>query len=732
MNALQSIKRQLLPLLRGLPFIFIMVLLALFIARKVILYTPSTYQSIARLKIDDQKYGFSNNLLYSDFDLFTTENKIQAEAAVLKSTLLVGMALDQLDFNQSLYRKGKVKNTLLYDDSPILVEYNFQNSALYDEDYFIRVVDDSAYRIVDENGDFLGYPKMNLGEPTQLAGGQLNVSLNDSLLATRNLDISGDYIFHVFSRDRLIEDVISRLDVVEVDKEMPIIRVVYKDMHPQKGADLANKLCETYINDYVATKTNAAQQTVDFIDQKLQEVLVELQDSEIALEQYKAENGVVNTRQETETGLRQISDLEIQLINLEMNEKAILELEEYISKGDYFNERAINFGFGDLLMTELVKKLKLWQDERIDLLVKYTEESDEVNAVNQKIDEVKNYIVEAIHRNKAEILTKREEINKSVEIASKQFEGLSTREKEMRILERNFNLQEQVYNFLSQKKIEASIAASARLAFHRIIERAVVPVDPVAPNGTLITFVAGMLALILSISFVYLRKGALARITGKPDIERNSSLPLLGLIRSGNSTEDFYTLIKSLHLKSYFDQPVCIAVSSTVEKEGKSFVTQNLTQVLRESRKRVIHVSLKSGISGSNMDNEMSFDEDKVTFYTTGEFNLKEKIEELKAQYDVVIIDAPASAIQVEGVESLKIADVSLYIVRAYQTSINFLNHVDDLAEEFQLKDLFLVLNDAHKASNFNGSFIGSRFRAGSAKLRFIPRLKSYLNIYIR
>ncbi|MCH2214884.1 MAG: hypothetical protein MK086_06905 [Flavobacteriales bacterium] len=731
MNNFQIVKRQLLPLFKGLPFILVMLLLALFIARKVVMYTPSMYQSIARIKLDDQKYGFSNNLLYSDFDLFSTENKVQAEAAVLKSTLLVGMTVDRLEMKQSLYRKGKIKNALLYDDAPILVEYSVYENSFLDRDYFIKVVDEYSYQIVDEKGSYMGYSKTPFGEPTILTEGALIITKNDALLIKNNYNLIGDYILHVFSRDRLIEDVISRLDVSETDKEMPIIRVVYKDQHPQKVADVANALCDTYINDYVAAKTNAAQQTVDFINYKLEDVLVELQNSEIALEQYKAENGVVNTRQETETGLRKISDLEVQLVNLEMNEKAILELEEYISSGDYFNERAINFGFGDLLMTELVKRLKLWQDERIDLLLKYTENSDEVKAVNQKIDEVKVYIVEAINRNKSEILTKREEIEKSVELAFMQFEGLSTREKEMRILERNFHLQEQVYNFLSQKKIEASIASSVRIAFHRIIQKAIVPNEPVSPNSILITFIAGLLALILGITFVYFRKGALARVTDRHDIERNSSLPLLSLVRAGNSIEDMYTLAKSLHLKSYFNSPVSIAITSTVDKEGKSFIAENLVQVLRDAGKKVILVHLNTLEKESKYSDEQGLLEDEATLWSK-QFNLSEKIEELKNECDVVVIDSPASAIHVGGVESLKVADVGLYIVRAYHTSMSYLNNADDLAEEYKLNNLFLVLNDAHKASNFNGNFIGARFSESVQRLRFFPRLIRYLNIYIR
>lgn len=743
MGGVQAIKRQLLPLIKGSPIVIVIFLVALFIAGKVILYTPNTYQSIARIKLDDQKYGFSNNVLFSDFDIFTTKNKIQAEATVLMSPLLVGMALDSVDFEQSIYRKGKLRNTMLYKDSPILVEHEFMNKELYDKDYFILVNADNTYQLVDENGNYNGFEAQKLGEATLLEGGLIRVSKNEALLANRKLQLEGAYILHVFSKSGLIKDVSSRLDVKEIDKELPIIRVVYKDENPKKVAEFANVLCRTYINDYVVTKSSAAKRTVDFIDKKINDVLKDLQNAELELEEYKDVNGVVNTRQETETGLRQISNLEIQLINLEMNEKAVLELEEYISSGNYFAERAINFGFGDLLMTELVKKLKLWQDERIDLLVKYTPESDEVKAVDQKIEEIKVYIVEAIKRNKSEILTRRAEIEKSLETVSTQFEGLSTREKEMRILEREFHLQEQVYNFLSQKKIEASIASSADFTFHRIIEEAIPAEKPVAPNATLITFVSGLLGLIIGVSFIYLRRFALAKVSDRLDIERHSDLPLIGLIRKDNSSEDFLTLVKSLQLKDKLKQNGILAISSTIGGEGRSFVAQNLANTLSELGMRIALVSMESNQSSLRDFNSLSVDEYllngekakcmiKLTQAVPTNLDFEQKLFQLKADFDLVVLDTPASAVNVSGIEAMKLADHSLYVIRANKTSIDYLNHADRLVEEYSLKNVMLLLNDAHKASSFAGTYVGSQFRKVAKFKGIIPRFRTYLKLYLR
>ena len=89
MNGYQKIKKQLLPLIKGLPMIFIIFICALFLAKKIVDYTPNTYRTISKIKLDDQKFGFSGNNLYGDFDVISTENKIEAEAELLQSPLII-------------------------------------------------------------------------------------------------------------------------------------------------------------------------------------------------------------------------------------------------------------------------------------------------------------------------------------------------------------------------------------------------------------------------------------------------------------------------------------------------------------------------------------------------------------------------------------------------------------------------------------------------------------------
>lgn len=738
MEGYQKMKRQLLPLIKGLPIVTVIFLTAIYIARSIVKYTPNVYQSMAKIKLDDQKFGIGNNYMYKDFEMFSVENKIDAEAELLKSPLIIGMALDSLQFNIQFSRIGQMKNVVLYDDSPFSASYLFDTPDDEEQTLHMHVISGKQF--------ILSYPetewkrKGTYGKPVRIKGGSITIFKNSAAIRLRKLDLLGNYEIKTFSKDGLIKAITTNLDVTALDKETPILRVVYKDQNARKAADFANALCRTYINDYIVSKSTAARQTVEFIENKLSTISTDLSNSESRLETFKQDNSVVNTLQETETGLREISKLKVELINMEMNEKAMRQLEEYIQNGEYFDETAINFGFGDLLMTELVKKLKVLYDERYDMTIKYTENSENVRSIDKKIGEIKRYIKEAIRQNLREIKIKREDYARVLEEETHMFDNLPTREKQQHILERDFRINEDVYNFLTQKKIDASILASSTVSFHRIIQPAVISQEPVSPNKTLLTFVFGLLGLIVGIGFIYFRQFTRARVLSRSDIEKNTTIPFLGVIRQGKFTDDFTTLMKSISLK-YSENHPCISINSTLSEEGKSYIADGLAGAYAKSGKSVCLIDFSTTTtSGRKYYGSLrSWDSKKtvnpgVTILSTDENDTpsQESISDLKQQFDIVLLDTPATANEINGIEAMQTADLVLFVVRANHTCINYLSEPELIREEFGLGQMFIVMNGAHKATNYTGQYIGSRFDNKRRKTGLAGKIRYYYQTYLR
>jgi len=715
------------------------------------------YQSMAKIKLDDHKYGMSANNLYEDFDVFATENKIETEAEILKSPLLVQKAIGAMGLDVFMEREGAIKSTFLYRDNPFIIHHLNERSSILDQHYLLHV-DGDSFDVLDEEEEVIVRSSFN--EPFRLLDDTLVIEPNHAVIDAMKITTQGNYTFQIKSENGWISYLNERLDVKAIDKEIPVLRVVVKSESPAFSADFANTLCQVYVDDYIYTKSIAASKTLNFIDERIASLQSALTNSEDRLEGYKQEHNVVNTLQETETGLHDISKLKLQLINLEMEENAVGELDSYITNGDYYEETAISFGFGDLLLTELVKKLKIYTDEKRDLLLKYTKNDPKIINIQAKIDDIEAYVKEAITQNLRNIEIKRVEIEQAIAEMSNQFDDIPTREKDIRILERDFQINETVYTFLAQKKLEAQIAASALMSFHRVIQPAIAAREPISPNKVLITFVCGFLGLMGGIFIVFGGKLIRGRILSKVDIEKLSATPVIGVLPKMSDSNQvngaFTNLAAAIRLQAPVEKQT-VVITSSIRNEGKTFLTQNLANVFAKMGYAVAVLDINSiqtqevqtgdftlqelltltssthdsiqAIAGQVFSIRLANTEAGATL-TLSHKNMPALMDVLKEKFDYILIDTPGSVISIDALCMLRYADLALYVIRAKHSKAQYTSNVDSIQVDQGFDRMRIVFNGAHNSTNYSGNFNGSQLNYEHKPSGFIKRIKHYLTSY--
>lgn len=718
MSGYQQIKKQLLPLIKGIPIIIVCFILAIFIGKMIIRYSSEKYQSIAKIKLDTQKIGFSSNEIYKDFSMFSLEHRIEAEVELLKSPVIIEKAIDSLSLDTEIVRVGSLKETILYGNSPFKIVSSISDRKRV-TNFEISIKKDNSFLIKQGKVEAKG----EIDKLMTWMGDSIVIKRLEQQPGKVNFDLIGNYRVRISPKSEVVAEIASKIDVSAADKETPIIRLTYIDRNPKRAADIINAICYAYITDFVTTKSKSASGTVDFIDAELDKISKRLSNSEGNLEVFKTNENVVNTKQETETGLREISQLRVDMINLEISERAMRDLQRYIDQGNYFSETAVNFGFGDLILTELVKKLKMLNDERIDLSQKFTTESPQIEGVDQKISEIKSYIKEAVNRNLSDIQIRKDGIKQSYEIQSHMFDELPTREKEQRILERDFMINESVYNFLSKKRIDAAILANSMISFHRVIHPATEAKKPMSPNRTLIKFISGLLGLFAGIGIIYLRKMISAKVVSREDLEKNSALPFAGVIRKGAGKRDFEILFRSMQMKHKLNSGAVIGICSSNNNEGKKYIAKNLSEAIKQ-------YGFTCAVITFGTENQSGKDEFTICDASN---QIDQRINDIKSQFDYTLFVGPASTQDVLAVKVLELSDLGLFVFRSNYTGLNCAQEPDNLVDEYQLENVELLLNGAHKATNYRGSYVGTRFVSPRIKRSsIVQRFKNYYKVYIR
>ncbi|WP_332453855.1 GumC family protein [Chryseobacterium aquaticum] len=684
------------PLLRGFPIVVLAMIIAVFAAKKYLNYVTPMYESTAKLKLADTQEGVPSANLFKDFDVFATPNKISTEIEVLKSTSLIEKTLEKLPFSTEIYRKGKVRSVELFGDSPIKVESILNDEKNYDKKFIINITSNQNFTI--KASDSAKEVKGTFGVPTAIKGGKILITKNDSYLQSKpGAKIVDQYEVEFLSREKLLDKVNKNLDIVSVDKDVPVIRINYKSNVPEKASLLVNTLAETYIQDYIENKYRAANTTVDFLKNEIGQANNKLSGAENRIENYRNKENIINIPQETETDLRKISQLKIQKSNLKMNLDAIKNLNNYISEGkDNYLDLAPNFeAFNDLLSTEMVKNMKLLQAEKKELLLTYTPEHEKVKVIDSKIKDLTDYQTESIKNTQRNLQIKYNDIDRDIQIAEQAFIGLPEKEKLLNIMNREFNLYEKNYNFLNEKRIDAEIAKAAKISFHKIITRGELPKQPVSPMRSIIIIVAAIMSMIGSIALIYAVHFAKAKVNDVYTIEKNSTIPVAFttpfIKNRENIMHHFLENVLEMELKEIIKDKNLICITSYDKSKQHMFHSKNIIKALQAQSRKVLVIDVAGNLKNIENIDYIDFSEEKNLRLTSTD--IENLIREKMTGNDLCIINNQSIKQGKLPLLFLKMADENLFVLDSRKTAEKTIMNVELLKDEYKLTNLWFVLN---------------------------------------
>jgi uncharacterized protein involved in exopolysaccharide biosynthesis len=679
------------PFLRGLPFIIMSLVLGILIARKYLTYVTPMYESTVKIKLADLTQGLPNNNLFKDFDVFASSNKIAAEIELMTSSSLLAKTTDVLHFNGELYRVGDVMVQELYMDAPIKVT-PISLTYYLDTKISIEVISDSTFKVTAPDEDPISG---RFRDTVYLSNGSILIYKNQQLLAEKpNTDLIDQYEYTQMSSEKLIEKIKKNLDVVPADKDVPVISMIYKSAIPQKSADFVNQLAKSYIEDYIESKYTAAETTVRFLDDRIQQVSIDLSTSENLIEDYKNNKGIVNLRQESETDLRKIAQQKMQLTNIKISLEAMQELEDNLRNNNKdFLLKAPNFQtYTDLLSTELLKKVKNLQAERRDLLLIFTPNDTRVKVIEDKLDDLIVYLIEGVTNSKRNQRTQYLQLKAEIEEAQRVFDGFASKQKDLNVMNRDFNIYESSYNFLNEKRIEAEIAKAAKISFHRIISPATPSKKPVSPNHIVITIISGLLALIGSIALIYIVHAIKGKVNDLETIETQCAIPVAiktpFILSQEEMDKHFLKEAIQLELKGFTDQGNRICISSQTNKEGRQFHTSGLAKAFRKQGRKIMVLDFQD-----TLKNEFATSMSDEAYRSMSKIDLESLISTMTTDYDLVLIDNEEMQQEQIGLLLMSIATHNLYVIDSRETPASHIIEVDLTREEYDIPKLSFVLN---------------------------------------
>ncbi len=694
------------PYLRGWPIIVISMVVGYLGASKYLNYVTPMYESTAKLRLADHGEGVPHSNLYKDLDVFATNQKLDAEIQILTSHILLNKVLDSVNLEVQIFRVGNLKKQELFKDSPIdIIPVDFEENQK-DRTYKLHL--SKAYLATVYDGETL-LDSGNFGDTLTVKNSKIIVKINKEIIAHKaGIKIPDDYEFVICSKQAMFSDLAKNLDVSPIDKDVAVIRISYKSPHPEKAALFPNVLAKIYIQDYIDTKFNAANITVKFLDDRINEVGTQLSNIENKILTYRNDYKITNISQETETDLRKLSQLKIQQTNLKMSLQAIIELESYIQSGkNDFYKLAPNFeAFTDLLSTEMVKKIKQLQSDKRDLLLQYTEKDERVLIIDKKVNDLTSYLIESIKNTKNNLKIKYDKLTADIVKGEEVFIGVPEKENALNVLNREFNIYQQSYNFLNGKKIEAEIARSAKIAFHRIITPAYITKTPVSPNRGIIKIVTSILFLMGAIAFIFIIHSLKAKVNDIATVEKNSMIPIVAevpkLLNKKGEKSFFLILLAQFEVKKIIAPHEILCFTGYCIKEGASYICKNLVNSFVYQKRKVLLIDFHSILYNKEMlqvDKPTSINEYLDVFNIKNDMfksfsnaQIQEWILQFRENYEQILVLNEEFGSQFT-LSIMDVAHMNLVCIDTRLTPAKEIIKIDLMKEEYSIPSLYFAIN---------------------------------------
>ncbi|MFG3692524.1 GumC family protein [Stutzerimonas stutzeri] len=532
------------------------------------------------------------------------------------------------------------------------------------------------------------------------------------------------------------------------------------------AAQATNQLAQAYIEAQLEAKVDMSMTAASWMNDRLVSLRQNLQDSEDKLQAYLDAEGLVDLN-----GVGTISASELSLTGDRMidarrqraeAESQYRQVESMRSQG-WQRLASVPAVLGHPLIQQFKADQAHARSRVEDLSRRYGDRHpamvsarSDLNAATASLKQQVEQVVASIERNYQLAVANENSLRSSFDENKSRIQDISRKEFKVRDLQRQVESDRALYDTFMTRLQETTATSDLSSTNARVVDAAIPPTEPSAPNKKLILVVALFLALVLGVAQAIIREILDNTFKSSEEVENKLGLPVMGIVPQvprklrkevshlfeRSSDKRFCEAVRTIRtnlLLSEASQPrQVLVVTSTAPDEGKSAVSANLAFAMGQlHRVLLIDADLrratldkafdfKSGtpglvnlIGGNAKLEECIHSVGNVDMIAAGAVpsnplellsspRFAKLLEVVKGRYDRIIIDSPPSQAVSDAAVLSTLADAVIYVVKSDSTLIP---HVQKGVSQLQNSNapvIGVVLNhvDIEKAKK-NGQFRG-------------------------
>ncbi|HYD20687.1 MAG TPA: Wzz/FepE/Etk N-terminal domain-containing protein, partial [Flavipsychrobacter sp.] len=565
-------------------------------------YTTPQYAIKSSLLIDETQDNSTKSLLnkLENGKDNATPTNIYNEMFILKSQDLIAQIVDSLDLNVRYWAIGRVKETEIYEECPIRIEFDEDGYKGANTQFVIRQVVEGRFEI-EYNGN---KSRVDFDTWTNLGFGDFKIIYTKGPKVNPEYLPKTDFVVKVENALTTNQNILKALKINPGDGRTSLLDMSINDNLPLRGVDFMNALIYFYQKKELENITRSAARTREFINRSKSSMIQDLRTMDTMVENIKVSNEVVDPQAQSASYFTEKTAGEQKLNQLIAEKQAINNLQQSIIMNK--NQVIAGLGVQDPILLDLVNKYNTAVTRLDELQRNYGPSNPYIEQAQSDISSMRKRVLDATDRIYNSINISLQNVSRNVATSTSRIRAVPEIDRNIKDVRRNYDVSQNVYLYLYQKGIENEISLYAATNKSKVVIAPYASNAPISPVKKNVYLAMILIALMLPTTVLVARELLNNKVINENDIESLTTIPIIGSVSLSEETngrensivvgphvrtgiaEQFRLIRANLEFMSATTDKKVFVITSSTSGEGKSFVSINLGITMTLAKKRVV------------------------------------------------------------------------------------------------------------------------------------------------
>ena len=710
----------------------------LFIAHFYLRYSPPVYQNSAKIKILDNSNSPFKMSTEGIFIVGKSKAKLGNDLQIIKSDRILEFVARELNLTTSYFLPGRIINSEQWKNCPVKIEWLSSDNILDEKSFSLNLtITKKGFKIEE-----LGNKEMIFNKRYIINNIPFKIKSNTRQLNNFN---NKKYLIQKSTLSAVVSQLISSINANVLSEDSDVVVLSMKGLTQEKSKDIINCLIKVFNEDGIRDRQLAFKNTIQFVNDRFQFLVSELDSIENYKVRYKKKNEITSIEGFSGVTTDRKTSYEDKIIDLENQLSLSSFLGKSIKPGADYELLPTNIGVLNADVNSFISIYNQLVTERDKLMVSAGKNNPTLKGIDKKLPELQENIFSSIKLYQDEILASIKNLKNIQSQNTSLYSTIPEKEKILRSIERQQNIKESLYLLLLQKREEAGINMAITQPSVKVLEYASENGNKIAPNNNSIYLIALAIGLGIPFILIFARFYFDNKIHNKIDVKNIiKDTTIIGEIPFIKNDKYIHANDRSVLAEAYrsvrtnlnyllppTDKNIghVIFSTSSVKGEGKTFNAINLALIMTQLKKKAIiigadlrnpqlhkYVGLKkekNGLTNYLYDHDTDYKSiisknilnnkyldviisgaippNPAELLSNG--RLEELINILKLEYDYIIIDSAPTLLVTDTLLITNLADLVIYVTRADMTEKHIVEYSRDLHIQGKIKNMAYIVN---------------------------------------